>query len=165
MTYGNRVLFMNQENWADPMIEIFPPVTKFIFHTYDPSGTIQQHDAFCVLVLNILNEKIYIFSWFWLIILAIFFTIALLYSFAVVSLKRIRVIILIRPFRYGVSNGMAALANKIQIGDFLLLCLIAQNSNVICSWELLEDLSDKLSIQHINCLSVCNLWYSAVYRL
>lgn len=66
MTYGMEVLefaSMDQENRTDPMIEIFPRVTKCTFHKYGPTGTIQQHDALCVLALNILNEKIYIFLW------------------------------------------------------------------------------------------------------
>ncbi len=42
-----------------------------MFHKYGGSGTIQRFDALCVLGMNILNEKIYIFLWFWFIILAI----------------------------------------------------------------------------------------------
>lgn len=54
-----------------PLDIVFPKVTKCTFHKYGPSGTIQQHDALCVMALNIINEKIYIFLWFWFIILAI----------------------------------------------------------------------------------------------
>lgn len=66
MTYGTDVLKfsnMNQENRSDPMVEIFPRVTKCTFHKFGASGSIQKHDAMCVLALNILNEKIYIFLW------------------------------------------------------------------------------------------------------
>lgn len=44
--------------------QIFPRVTKCTFHKYGASGSIQKHDALCVLALNILNEKIYIFLWY-----------------------------------------------------------------------------------------------------
>lgn len=44
-------------------------VTKCTFHKYGPSGTIQAHDAMCVMALNIINEKIYTFFWFWFILL------------------------------------------------------------------------------------------------
>lgn len=40
-------------------------MTKCVFHKYGPSGTIQKHDALCVMALNIINEKIYTFLWFW----------------------------------------------------------------------------------------------------
>jgi hypothetical protein len=47
------------------MSKIFPKVTKCTFHLYGPSGSIQNKDGLCVLPLNIINEKIYIFLWFW----------------------------------------------------------------------------------------------------
>lgn len=46
-------------------------VTKCIFHKYGPSGSIQQHDALCVMALNIIHEKIYTVLWFWLLFLFI----------------------------------------------------------------------------------------------
>ena len=55
----------------DPMARVFPRVTKCTFHKYGPSGQIQRHDAQCILPINILNEKIFIFLWWWFIILAI----------------------------------------------------------------------------------------------
>merc|ERR1712135_280272 len=73
-TYGMEVLrfsSMDQENRIDPMSRVFPRVTKCTFHKYGGSGTIQNLDALCILGMNILSEKIYVFFWFWLIILAI----------------------------------------------------------------------------------------------
>ncbi|XP_045023192.1 innexin inx3-like [Daphnia magna] len=32
---------------------------------------VQRHDALCILPVNVLNEKIYIFAWFWLVFLAV----------------------------------------------------------------------------------------------
>ena len=61
---------MDQENRIDPMSRVFPRVTKCTFHKYGGSGTIQNLDALCILGMNILSEKIYVFLWFWLIILA-----------------------------------------------------------------------------------------------
>ena len=49
------------------MAKVFPKVTKCTFHKYGPSGTIEIRDGLCVLPLNILNEKIYILLWFWLV--------------------------------------------------------------------------------------------------
>ena len=52
------------------MAIVFPRVTKCSFFKYGPSGTVQTHDAICVLPVNIVNEKIYVFLWFWLIFVA-----------------------------------------------------------------------------------------------
>ncbi|XP_046984997.1 innexin inx3 [Schistocerca americana] len=148
MTYGTEVLSFsgrNQENRTDPMVVVFPRVTKCTFHKYGASGTIQKHDALCVLALNIINEKIYIFLWFWLIILAVLSGLALLYSLVIVVLPSVRETILKRRFRFGSPNGVTAIVEKMQIGDFLLLYLLGQNMNTIVFAEVLDELSQKLN--------------------
>lgn len=50
---------MDQAERVDPMIYVFPRMTKCTFHKFGPSGTLERHDAFCLLPLNILNEKVY----------------------------------------------------------------------------------------------------------
>ncbi|XP_039296232.1 innexin inx3 [Nilaparvata lugens] len=149
LTYGIDVIkFMsqNQENRTDPMVLVFPRVTKCTFHKFGPSGSIQKHDTLCVLALNILNEKIYIFLWFWFIILAVLSGIALMYSIAVVLLPSIRETILIRRFRFGPPAGVSALIRKTQVGDFLLLHFMGQNMNMLLFGELLDEISRKLHL-------------------
>ena len=46
------------------MVYIFPRMTKCTFHKFGSSGEIEKHDAMCILPLNIVNEKIYIFIWY-----------------------------------------------------------------------------------------------------
>ncbi|XP_014256870.1 innexin inx3 [Cimex lectularius] len=149
MTYGTEVIKfsgLNQEQRTDPMVEIFPRLTKCTFHKFGPSGTIQKHDTLCVLALNILNEKIYIFLWFWFIILAILSGLALVYSTAIILLPSIREMILIRRFRFGTPTGVSTLIRKTQVGDFLLLHFIGQNLNMMLFGELLDQLSRKLHV-------------------
>lgn len=117
-TYGTRVLQfsqMDQEYRGDPMVAVFPRVTKCTFHKFGASGTIQTHDALCILALNILNEKIYIFLWFWFIILAVISGMALAYSIAVVTLPSIRETILLRRFKFGTPQSVSALIRKTQV--------------------------------------------------
>lgn len=106
---------MNQENRSDPMLEVFPRITKCTFHKYGASGSIQKHDALCVLALNILNEKIYIFLWFWLIILAVLSACAIVYSALVVMLPTTREAIIKRRFRNGTTNEVEGLISNIQV--------------------------------------------------
>lgn len=151
MTYGTEVIKFsgqNQEQRTDPMVEIFPRITKCTFHKFGPSGSIQTHDALCVLALNILNEKIYIFLWFWLMLLAVLSGLALIYSTAIVLLPSIRETILIRRFRFGTPTGVSALIRKTQVGDFLLLHLLGQNMNLMVFGELLDELSQKLHLSN-----------------
>ena len=48
----------------------FLQVSKCTFHKFGPSGTVEKFDGICVLPLNIINEKIYVFLWFWFILVA-----------------------------------------------------------------------------------------------
>jgi hypothetical protein len=92
--YGFEVLAyseMEPEDRPDPMAKVFPKVTKCTFHNYGPSGTVEKKDGLCVLPLNIINEKIYIFIWFWLIIVAIISGLAVVYRLIVLAMPKLRV--------------------------------------------------------------------------
>lgn len=147
LTYGSDVLRfsdMDQENRSDPMIEVFPRVTKCTFHKYGASGSIQKHDALCVLALNILNEKIYIFLWFWFIILAVLSGLAILYSAAILMMPTTREKILKRRFPTAKKSHIEFLLSHIQIGDFLMVHLLGQNVNVTSYGEILESFRQML---------------------
>ncbi|XP_015607849.1 innexin inx3 [Cephus cinctus] len=149
LTYGTDVVKfsnMNQEQRTDPMVEVFPRVTKCTFHKFGSSGTIQKLDALCILALNILNEKIYIFLWFWFIILAVLSGLALLYSMAVVLLPSTRETILKKRFKFGTPAGVNALIRKTQVGDFLLIHLLGQNMNMLVFNEVLDELCRRLHV-------------------
>merc|ERR1712140_54091 len=73
-TYGTDVLRVSElpiEERVDPMAKVFPKVTKCTFHKYGPSGTVEKKDGLCTLPVNIINEKLFIFIWFWLIFVAV----------------------------------------------------------------------------------------------
>lgn len=73
-TYGSDVVSMTElepDVRTDPMAEVFPKVTKCTFFKFGPSGTVERFDGLCVLPLNIINEKIYVFLWFWFLFVVI----------------------------------------------------------------------------------------------
>ncbi|XP_044726738.1 innexin inx3 [Chrysoperla carnea] len=148
MSYGVDVLRfsnLNQENRTDPMVQVFPRITKCTFHKFGASGTIQKHDAMCVLALNILNEKIYIFLWFWFIILAVLSGLALIYSAAVILMPSTREAVLKRKYRFSTPDALTTLIRKTQVGDFLLLHLLGQNMSVLTYNQIMDELSKRLS--------------------
>ena len=92
-TYGLKVMSytsMDADQRPDPLAVVFPKVTKCSFHKYGPSGTPERHDALCVLPLNIINKKIYIFLWFWFIVIASITGIFLMYRIGVLFGSGIR---------------------------------------------------------------------------
>ncbi|KAK9498874.1 hypothetical protein O3M35_003429 [Rhynocoris fuscipes] len=69
-----QIYLMNGINWynsKDTLDMVFPKVTKCTFHKYGSTGTVQIHDTICVMGLNIINEKIYLVLWFWILALYI----------------------------------------------------------------------------------------------
>ncbi|CAH1111010.1 unnamed protein product [Psylliodes chrysocephalus] len=68
---GSSVWQEGLDSSVDVLDEVFPKITKCTFHKYGPSGSIQFHDAMCVMALNIINDKIYTGLWFWFIFLFI----------------------------------------------------------------------------------------------
>jgi hypothetical protein len=75
------------------------------------------------LALNILNEKIYIFLWFWFIFLSVLSGLALLYSTVIVVLPSIRETILKRRFRFGTPAGVSAVVDKTQVNIYTHITL------------------------------------------
>lgn len=146
LTYGTDVIKysnMNQENRSDPMIEIFPRITKCTFHKYGASGSIQKHDSMCILALNILNEKIYIFLWFWFLFIAVLTISAMMYSMVILMMPTTREAVLRRRLREA-PIGIERLIRRIHVGDFLLLHLLGQNINVKSYSEILGSLFNNL---------------------
>lgn len=70
----------------DALDVVFPKVTKCHFHKYGASGTIQKIDALCVMALNVINEKIFVFLWFWYGLLAVVTVLAIVWRLATLVL-------------------------------------------------------------------------------
>lgn len=62
-------------------------VGKCTWHTFGPSGTIQDKDALCVLPLNIVNEKVYVLLWLTYIILVAVTALVLVYHIILLSVS------------------------------------------------------------------------------
>ena len=95
----------NPEDRADPMNVVFPKVTKCTFHKYGPSGTITKHDGLCILALNIINEKIYVFLWFWFVSVAMMSALALLYRVVIFLVPSLRVTVIMGRSLYQVEKS------------------------------------------------------------
>jgi hypothetical protein len=87
------------------------------------TGTIQRHDALCILPLNILNEKIFIFLWFWFIILSVLSGLAVLYSTGISVYPPIREAVLKRRFKFTVPGGVATIVAKTQVSSTHMILL------------------------------------------
>jgi hypothetical protein len=111
---------------------------------YGPSGTVQRFDAYCVLPVNILNEKLFIFLWFWYIILAVLSGIGLLYRIFTLVLPKLRLFLLQRRAgRQFNVRQTETVFRRCQIGDWFVLMLISSNVNQWIFGEVLDKLAEK----------------------
>jgi len=152
-TYGTEVIAYSEresEDRIDPMKTVFPKVTKCTFHKYGPSGTIEYKDGLCVLPLNIINEKIYIFLWFWLISISTITALFLIYRIAVIAGPQIRVaLITVKGGKSTKRSDVEAILepeslNFIEkLGDWLVLHFICKNLNALCVNDLIRELHNE----------------------
>jgi hypothetical protein len=146
LTYGIKVIdFMqsDQEDRVDPMIYIFPRMTKCTFHKYGLSGEVERHDSICILPLNIVNEKIYIFLWFWFIILTILTSILIVYRMGIIMSSKVRAVLF--KFHYQQIRGedIDEMVKNYSIGDWYLLYMIGINIDAGIFCQILKKLAEK----------------------
>lgn len=152
LSYGLRVLNYSQESQddrVDPMVYVFPRVTKCIFHKYGPTGSIQKHDSLCILPLNIVNEKTYIFIWFWFMILAMLLTVLVIYRMFIIIMPKLRPRIM--SFKYNVPvETCEVLCRKVDLGDWWLLLMLGTNLDGLYYREIISELAKNIDTKAIN---------------
>nr|AFN25964.1 innexin 1 [Cancer borealis] len=153
LTYGPRVVEytqMDQAERVDPMIFVFPRMTKCHFHKFGPSGTLERHDAFCLLPLNILNEKVFITIWFWYVILAILLGGLLLYRIALFTLPGLRPRAMHKHNKAVPIETVEAITNKTSIGDWWILYVLSTNIDPIIYRDIMMKLSKEIDTANSN---------------
>ena len=136
------VLSHQPEERIDPLAAVFPTLTKCTFRSYGPSGTIKVEDNLCVLPINIVNQRLYVFLWFWLVILSILTAISLLVHLVVPFYP-------VLYFRYNLkSESKRRLADwnlldkelHLKFGDWKLLSVIANNMEAMFFNDFIKEL-------------------------
>lgn len=129
-TYGWDVINFADWDWNlryDPMIKVFPRITKCTFHRFGTSGDVQKHDAMCILPINILNEKIYIFLWFWFYGLAIVTFVAILYRLITFVSSQIRVSRTAKHAHFDDKYELEDFISRNKIGDWFVWDMLSRN--------------------------------------
>lgn len=123
--------------------QVFPKVTKCLFKMYGPSGTLQRLDAFCVLPVNIFNEKFFLFLWFWYIILAAITGLGVIYRVITLLVpKARRYILYLKGGRIlgDFEKHLRVVFNSCNISDWFVLTLIGENIDQWTFTAVIQDL-------------------------
>ncbi|XP_074600105.1 innexin inx2-like [Brevipalpus obovatus] len=147
-TYGLDVLSyseMDIDQRIDPMVKVFPRVTKCTFHRYGSSGDVQKHDSLCILPLNIINEKIYIFLWFWLVILAVISAGIVVWRVAIIFFPNLRFKSLASRARLANRDNLQMFMDRAKVGDWFIMYLLAKNMDSLHYRELIREMAHQLN--------------------
>ncbi|CAH2231976.1 jg4037 [Pararge aegeria aegeria] len=129
---------------VNPMDQYFPKLTKCWFRSYGPSGSMQHKDRLCVLPLNIVNEKIFVFLWFWLIFLALLSALAVLFRILVISMPPLRTVMIMGQLRFVKRRVISRIVRHFSFGDWFILYLLGKNMNPLIYKDLIIEVSKEL---------------------
>lgn len=147
LTYGLKVLQYTdvaQEDRRDPMVYVFPRVTKCTFYKYGASGSIQSHDSLCILPLNIVNEKTYVFIWFWFVILFVLVGLLVVYRLALIFFPKVRPYIMRSKNRLVPHEIADALCRKTSLSDWWILYMLERNIDPLIYRDIAAELAKKI---------------------
>lgn len=133
--------------------DIFPKLAKCYYTDTGPSGTKQVKDAYCLLSLNILNEKIFAFLYIWFLILLIvsgcnLIKRSLILVSSTLRLKLLRSLAITemplsnKQWKYILPRG--------NIGDWFILFQLGRNLNPIVFCEILDDIANGKRLNNEN---------------
>ncbi|CAL7949281.1 unnamed protein product [Xylocopa violacea] len=146
--WAYRFLESDQEDRVDPMIYVFPRMTKCTFFKYGVSGEVERHDAVCILPLNVVNEKIYVFLWFWFLFLGVLSFITVLYRIVIIFSPRTRVYLLRLRFRLVRREAVETIVRRSKVGDWFLLYMLGENLDTVIYRDVMHELANKLASRH-----------------
>lgn len=128
---------------------IFPKLAKCDMLVGGPSGTIQTRDGYCILPLNIINEKIFAFLWIWYIFLFAISSINLIYRFVTICSRKYRIMVLqsqARPISFKQAKRASRSGNY---GDWFVLWMMSLNINPEIFKDIMFDLNELLATKTI----------------
>ncbi|KAK7079093.1 hypothetical protein SK128_007328 [Halocaridina rubra] len=130
LQYGTsvmEVIGLEPENRTDPMSYIFPRMAKCTFKYFGSSGTVQIRDILCLIATNIVNEKIYLFLWIWLIILTAATSLWLLLRILMIILPFFRHFVLRMYVREEMYADLATVLKNATLSDWFLMVNLGRN--------------------------------------
>jgi hypothetical protein len=108
------------------------------------SGEVEVHDSLCILPLNVFNEKIYIFLWFWFLILGLLNFGVILFRIVILISPRMRAYLLWLRYRLVQHEVIQTIVCQTKIGDWFLLYMLGQNIDTLIFRDIMHELARRI---------------------
>ncbi|KAG8191995.1 hypothetical protein JTE90_001731 [Oedothorax gibbosus] len=145
--YGVEVLQFTEWDGAlrfDPMIKVFPRMTKCVYYKGGSSGDIESLTALCILPINVINEKVFIFLWFWFVSLSVLTALSLIYRQVLVFLPAARFVVTGSRARIADPVKLRQVLDRCAVSDWFVINVLCKNLDSIHFRDLIEDLAKRL---------------------
>lgn len=133
----------------DVLDTVFPKMTKCNFYKYGPSGSIQKFDTLCVMALNVINEKVYVFLWFWYVLLFFISVIALIWRLITIccharSTAFNRLVYSTLDRKLNPWDDIVVVTERFSLSDWLFLYYIATNIEPFVFRSIIRELAEEM---------------------
>ncbi|XP_046988386.1 innexin inx2-like [Schistocerca americana] len=136
---------LKNQTMPSPLDHMFPKVAKCRMYYFGTSGGMSKMDSLCILPLNNINDKVFLFLWFWFVALAVVSAVALVYRAIVLLSVNTRVYLLWAKARLLPRNVAEHLGHSLPVGNWFLLTQLSKNVNPFVFVELLIELDRYLT--------------------
>lgn len=128
---------INSETWRKPALDLRRPRIDFHFRSFQ---------SLCILPLNIVNEKTYIFIWFWYLILLTMLFGLLIYRLLIIFVPSVRARVLNARNRMVPREIAVAVSKKVDIGDWWIIYMLGRNLDPIIYKDVLAELAKSIPV-------------------
>lgn len=127
--------------WTVTTAELFPRMAQCEYFNIGSSGSTQRYDLLCLMPLNIINEKVFAFLFFWLIVVTALAALDVFSGILVMSSHYIRVRKLADLMYDGNLDVVNRASNYAARGEFFVLYLFGKNVTPYVFNDLMVQLS------------------------
>ena len=138
-----------RQNMMNPVCQVFPTVTSCQFPTGSLTGTVNIDHALCVLSLNIVNDKIFLFEWFWfsfLLLVAVINSCSRIVTLALPCLQATMLRSMDISLGLEEEKMIRRVMGRCKLGDWFLLTLVKKNLDDRQFFGWLKELDSHINI-------------------
>jgi len=129
----------------NPLCNAFPTIASCVYENVGTTGGLNKKTGTCLLPQNIMNQKIYLFLWFWFVFLMVLGGLQFLFELLIIAVPPFRSMVLTWGMgSYANTNVRQFLMYKCGVSDWFVLYQIKKNTDKHFFCLLLKNIAERL---------------------